>query len=107
MSGVVTGLVLLAAGWVAGAVAVAVHAAVGTDRSAAVWGAIALVGGYIGVVLYATLGRRSSGRTLRNWRNRNGSPSHVCESCGAEFFVDPSVSIDVCRSCGRGAVRAT
>ena len=28
------------------------------------------------------------------------SPSHVCESCGEEYFSDPEIEIDTCRSCG-------
>jgi len=28
------------------------------------------------------------------------SPSHVCQSCGEEYFSDPEIEIDTCRSCG-------
>ncbi|AGN01727.1 UspA domain-containing protein [Salinarchaeum sp. Harcht-Bsk1] len=28
------------------------------------------------------------------------SPSHVCQSCGEEYFSDPEMEIDTCRSCG-------
>lgn len=29
-----------------------------------------------------------------------GDPSHVCESCGEEYFTDPTVDIETCRGCG-------
>ena len=27
-------------------------------------------------------------------------PSHVCQSCGEEYFTNPTTEIEECRSCG-------
>lgn len=27
-------------------------------------------------------------------------PSHVCASCGEEYYADPEMDIETCRSCG-------
>ena len=27
-------------------------------------------------------------------------PSHVCRTCGREYFTDPGADIDTCRDCG-------
>lgn len=27
-------------------------------------------------------------------------PTHRCESCGEEYYADPEMEIDTCRSCG-------
>ncbi|WP_248517186.1 hypothetical protein [Salinarchaeum laminariae] len=27
-------------------------------------------------------------------------PTHVCQSCGEEYYSDPEMEIDTCRSCG-------
>lgn len=28
------------------------------------------------------------------------TPSHVCVSCGEEYYTDPGLEIDTCRNCG-------
>lgn len=34
------------------------------------------------------------------------APSHVCESCGEEYYADPATSIRECRNCGGVKVSA-
>lgn len=30
----------------------------------------------------------------------DGEPSHVCQSCGEEYYTDPATEIEECRACG-------
>lgn len=30
----------------------------------------------------------------------DGPPSHVCQSCGEEYYTDSEMEIDTCRECG-------
>jgi len=31
-------------------------------------------------------------------------PSHICASCGEQYYTDPEFEIDECRSCGGAKV---
>jgi ribosomal protein L37AE/L43A len=31
---------------------------------------------------------------------QEGEPSHVCRSCGEEYYTDPDTEIEKCRRCG-------
>lgn len=35
-----------------------------------------------------------------NEQEQQGPPSHVCQSCGEEYYTDPDMDIQTCRGCG-------
>lgn len=35
-----------------------------------------------------------------------GDPSHVCQSCGEEYYTTPGMNIRTCRNCGGVKVEA-
>jgi len=41
-----------------------------------------------------------SGRDRTSVEGVPAEPSHVCQSCGTEYFEDPSMNIRTCRNCG-------
>jgi len=94
--------------WVVGTIWVFLDASVNSSQSAFLWGLVAFFGGILGVLLYALLGRdgkrsggSAGGRSSNRGRSRHRrAPSHICQSCGEEYFTDRSVEIDSCRRCG-------
>lgn len=44
--------------------------------------------------------RRSGDRSSDPSNNPFTDPSHVCRSCGEEYYTDADVEIGTCRSCG-------
>ena len=90
-------------------------ASVNSSQSAILWGLVVLFGGILGILLYVLLGRdqvgeaehgtrrepgRSPGQPSNREPSRRERPSHVCESCGEEYFTDPETEIRTCRHCG-------
>ena len=95
---------LLAIVWVVGTIWVFADATVNSSQSAFLWGLVAFFGGVLGILLYALLGRDGDeggrGKTTGGRGRSRGRPSHVCRSCGEEYFTDPSTEIGTCQSCG-------
>ncbi|WP_436911894.1 hypothetical protein [Halosimplex marinum] len=56
--------------------------------------------------LFGEEGENEDGATGRATADRgsgDGSPaepSHVCQSCGKEYFADPTMDINTCQNCG-------
>jgi ribosomal protein L37AE/L43A len=50
--------------------------------------------------LFGDEGERESTTTGRGAVEETRDPSHVCRSCGKEYFEDPSMNIGTCRDCG-------
>lgn len=90
------GLVL----WFLPAALVYVHAK-NRNRDALLWGAVVLVGGLLGVLLYAVLGGfrgpviETSGQsvTCPECSHRNQAGDQYCGNCGTALSIE-------CRSCG-------
>ena len=39
-------------------------------------------------------------RVVSGGETDEGEPSHVCQSCGEEYYTDPTTEIVECRACG-------
>ncbi|WP_415378947.1 hypothetical protein [Halosimplex sp. TS25] len=85
-----------------GTVWVFVDAAENSSQSAVLWGLVALFGGFLGILLYALLGRdggTEDDRTRSVPDRGTGKISHRCQSCGEKYYA-PDSDINTCRSCG-------
>lgn len=90
--------------WIGGTVWVLIDARRNSSQSAVLWGLVVFFGAVLGLLLYVLLGRdRVAGATDVDRVPDDRStqrPSHRCESCGEEYYTDPSAEIATCRSCG-------
>ena len=44
--------------------------------------------------------QRGADEGARATADAERSPSHVCQSCGEEYFTRPAMQISTCRNCG-------
>lgn len=102
--------VLMLIVWFIGTFWVLTDATVNSEQSAILWGLVAFFGAILGILLYVLLGRNTSNEDpseKQTTERHRGTPSHVCDSCGEEYYLDSPVDINTCRGCGGVKVSRT
>lgn len=84
------------------AVAVCADATVNSSHRALIWGAATFVGGPLGVIVYAFVGRDGGSQSYAATTDATDpyEYTHKCTTCGKRYQAPATDEIATCRRCG-------